>query len=54
MYVIGDAANPLGNSTGRADDSAEVCVQVRAPCGLDDRLVILRSENDVIMQAQMG
>jgi len=52
-YVIRDAADALGNSVGRADDSTEICMQVPAPCRLDHRLVIFRSENDVIMQTQV-
>jgi hypothetical protein len=30
-----------------------VCVQVSAPRGLDNRLVIFHSENDVIMEAEI-
>jgi len=53
MHMVGDAANALGNSIRRTDDSAKIRVQVSSPCRLDHWLVIFRSENDVIMQAQM-
>ena len=53
MHMIGDAANALGNSIRRANDSAKICVKISAPSRLDHRLVILRSENDVIMQTQV-
>jgi len=53
MDMIGHAADALGNSIRRSDDSAKICVQIPAPCGLDERVVIFRSENDVIMQAQV-
>ncbi len=51
--MIGDAADALGDSVGRADDSSKIRVQFVAPRSLDHRLVIFRSENNVIMQAQM-
>jgi len=41
-------------SIRRANDSTKVCMQIAAPGGLDQRLVIFRSENDVIMQAKMS
>src|SRR5882724_10594807 len=50
MHVIRHTAHALGNSIRRPDDSAKICVQVSAPRRLDDRLMIFRSENDVIMQ----
>jgi hypothetical protein len=34
-------------------DSAKIRVKISAPSRLDHRLVILRSENDVIVQAQV-
>src|SRR6266576_3178368 len=52
MHVIGNAAHALGNSIRRSDDSTKICVEVFAPRRLDNRLVIFRSENDVIMQAE--
>src|SRR5436190_17239825 len=48
--VIRDTAHALGNSIRRADDSTKVRVQVIAPCWLNQRLMIFRSENDVIMR----
>jgi hypothetical protein len=51
--MIGDATHDLGNSVRGADDSTEVCMEVATPSRLNHRLVILRTENDVIMQAQM-
>ena len=53
MHMIGNAIYALGNSVRCANDSTKVRMQVAAPCRLDHRIVILRSENDVIMEAQM-
>jgi hypothetical protein len=53
MHMIGDAAHALGNSIGGANDSTKICVQVTAPSRLDERLMIFRSENNVIMQTQV-
>ena len=53
MHVIGGAANALGDSVGGADDPSKIRVQFAAPRSLDHRLVVLRSKNDVIMQAQV-
>jgi len=30
MHMIGDAANALGNSIRRANDSAKICVKISA------------------------
>ena len=53
MHMIGDATDALGNSIGRADYSAKICMQIPAACGLDHGLVIFGSENNVIMQTQV-
>jgi hypothetical protein len=51
MHMIGNAADALSSSPRRANDSTKVCIQITAPGGLDQRRVIFRSKNDVIMQA---
>jgi hypothetical protein len=51
--MIGDAADALGNSICCANDAAKIRVQISAPRGLDYWLVIFRTENDVVMQAQV-
>jgi hypothetical protein len=53
VYMMRDAADALWNALCRADDAAKVRMQVPAPRLLDYWLVIFRSENDVIVQAQM-
>ena len=54
MHMVRNAANAIRNSARRANDSAKVRMKVCAPCTLNERLMIFGSENDVIMQAQMG
>jgi len=53
MHMIGNAAHTLCDSIRHSNDPAELRVQVIAPGGLDYRLVIFRSKNNVIVQAQM-
>ena len=53
MHMVGDATYALGNSIRRANDSAQVRVQVAAPCWFDYGFVIFCSENNMIMKAQM-
>ena len=53
MHMIGDAADALGDSIRRANDSAKIACRSPRHSRLDHRLVILRSKNDVIMQAQV-
>jgi len=54
MHVVGDTTDALGNAVVGLDDSAEICVELGTPLSLDYRGVILGSENQMVMQAQMG
>jgi len=54
MHMIRDAANTLGDSICRTNDSTKVRVQISAPRRVDGRLLIFCSKNDVIMQTQVS
>lgn len=51
--MIRSAADDFGNTAERPDNSTEMGVQIIAPFRLNYRIVILRSENDVVMEAQV-
>jgi hypothetical protein len=50
MHMIGDDADALSNSPSRANDSTKICVQFPAPSRLDQRLMILCSKINMIVQ----
>jgi len=54
MDVVVDAADALGNSAQSANRAAEIVVQTIPPRRGDGRSAILRAEDEVIVQAEIG
>ena len=54
MDVIGNAAHRRGHAVEGADESAEVGVETVAPRGEDGGGLVLRAENEVVLEGEMG
>ena len=54
MHMIGHTADAFRDPIVSPGDSAEICVQFRTPLPFNYRVVIFGSENQMIMQTQMG
>ena len=52
--VIGRSADALGCAAHAVEGAAEVFVEPRAPFGGNDRFTVLRREDHMIMEAEVG
>lgn len=54
MHMIRHAADGFGNATQAMDRATKIFMKPWTPRGIDQRYPVLRAENNVIMQAQIG
>ncbi len=54
MHMVGNTAHAFGKTTQTTNGAAEVFMQTISPIRMNERDAILRAEDDVAMQAQVG
>jgi hypothetical protein len=54
VYVIGHPTDPFRKPAQPPKSPAQILVKTSSPFRVDERLPILRAEDDMIMQAEIG